>query len=43
MAESVENAISEFYKLKSKYETDILKKKKVIINDLTLSSQEKKK
>ena len=42
MAESVENAISEFYKLKSKYETDILKKKKVIINDVTLSSQEKK-
>jgi CII-binding regulator of phage lambda lysogenization HflD len=42
MAESVENAISEFYKLKSKYETDILKKKKVIINDITLSSQEKK-
>lgn len=42
MDESVESAISEFYKIKSKYETDILKKKKVILNNTTLSSQEKK-
>lgn len=43
MAESVESAISEFYKIKSKYETDIFKKKKVILNNATLSYQEKKK
>lgn len=42
MTESVENAINEFYKLKNKYETDILKNKKTIINNNSLSSKEKK-
>ena len=32
MAESVESAINEFYKLKNNYETEIFKKKKIIIN-----------
>jgi hypothetical protein len=42
MAESVESAINEFYKLKNNYETEIYKKKKIIINNITLSSKEKK-
>jgi len=42
MSESVESAINEFYKLKSKYETEIFKKKKTILNNATLSSKEKK-
>lgn len=42
MVESVEGAINEFYKLKNKYEIDILKKKKQIINNISLSSQEKR-
>ena len=42
MAESVESAINEFYKLKSKYEAEILKKKKIILNNITLSAKEKK-
>jgi hypothetical protein len=42
MAESVETAINEFYKLKNKYETELLKKKKIILNNVTLSSKEKK-
>ena len=42
MAESVETAINEFYKLKNKYETELFKKKKIILNNVTLSSKEKK-
>jgi hypothetical protein len=42
MAESVESAINEFYKLKNKYEIELFKKKKTIINNVTLSSKEKK-
>ena len=42
MAESVESAINEFYKLKNNYETEIFKKKKIIMNNVTLSAQEKK-
>jgi hypothetical protein len=42
MAESVESAINEFYKLKNKYEIEILKRKKTILNNVTLSSKEKK-
>ena len=42
MAESVEGAINEFYKLKNKYEIELLKKKKTILNNVTLSSKEKK-
>ena len=37
MAESVEGAINEFYKLKNKYEIDILNKKKTILNNIKLS------
>ena len=42
MDETVEGAINEFYKLKNKYEMEIFKKKKQIINNFTLSSQEKR-
>jgi hypothetical protein len=42
MSESVETAINEFYKLKNKYETELLKKNKIILNNVTLSSKEKK-
>ena len=42
MAESVETAINEFYKLKNKYETELFKKNKIILNNVTLSSKEKK-
>jgi hypothetical protein len=42
MAESVETDINEFYKLKNKYETELFKKKKIILNNVTLSSKEKK-
>ena len=42
MAETVEGAINEFYKLKNKYEIELLKKKRQIINNFTLSSQEKR-
>jgi hypothetical protein len=42
MVESVESAINEFYKLKNKYETEILKNKKKIINNRDLSSKEKR-
>jgi len=42
MAESVESAINEFYKLKNKYEIDLFKKKKQIMNNTTLSSYEKR-
>jgi hypothetical protein len=42
MAESVESAINEFYKLKNKYEIEIFKKNKTILNNVTLSSKEKK-
>ena len=42
MAESVEGAINEFYKLKNKYEIELFKKKKTILNNVTLSSKEKK-
>jgi hypothetical protein len=39
--EIIENNINEFYKLKSKYETEINKNKKKIINNTTLSKKEK--
>ena len=42
MAESVENALNEYYKLKNSYETEISKNKKTIINNNTLSVKEKK-
>jgi hypothetical protein len=42
MAESVENALNEYYKLKSSYETENLKNKKTIINNNTLSLKEKR-
>jgi hypothetical protein len=42
MAESVESAINEFYKLKNKYEIELFKRKKTILNNVTLSSKEKK-
>ena len=42
MVESVESAINEFYKLKNKYEIELFKKKKTILNNVTLSSKEKK-
>ena len=42
MAESVETAINEFYKLKNKYETELFKKNKIILNNVALSSKEKK-
>jgi hypothetical protein len=42
MAESVETAINEFYKLKNKYEIELFKKNKIILNNVTLSSKEKK-
>lgn len=42
MDETVEGAINEFYKLKNKYEMEIFKKKRQIINNFTLSSQEKR-
>ena len=42
MAESVEGAINEFYKLKNKYEIELFKKKKTILNNVTLSSKERK-
>jgi hypothetical protein len=42
MVESVEGAINEFYKLKNKYELENFKKKRQIINNYTLSSQEKR-
>ena len=38
-----ENSISEFYKLKSKYESDIIKNKKKIINNNSLSLNEKRR
>lgn len=40
--ESVENAINEFYKLKNKYETEMYKHKKKIMNNPQLSSKEKR-
>jgi hypothetical protein len=42
MEETVENTLNEFYKLKNKYETEIFKNKRKIINNVTLSSKEKK-
>ena len=38
-----ENSINEFYKLKSKYESDIIKNKKKIINNTSLSLNEKRR
>lgn len=42
MAESVENAINEYYKLKNNYEVEIFKNKKKILNNNKLSNKEKK-
>jgi hypothetical protein len=40
--ESVENAFNEYYKLKNKYETEIMKNKKKILNNPSLSAKEKR-
>jgi vacuolar-type H+-ATPase subunit H len=40
--ESVENAYNEYYKLKNKYETEIMKNKKKILNNPSLSAKEKR-
>jgi hypothetical protein len=40
--ESSETALNEYYKLKSKYEAEIMKNKKTIMNNSTLSSKEKR-
>jgi hypothetical protein len=40
--ESVENAYNEYYKLKNKYETEIMKNKKKILNNQSLSAKEKR-
>jgi len=40
--ESVENAYNEYYKLKNKYETEIMKNKKKILNNPALSAKEKR-
>uniref|UniRef100_A0A6C0IEM0 Uncharacterized protein n=1 Tax=viral metagenome TaxID=1070528 RepID=A0A6C0IEM0_9ZZZZ len=40
--ESVENAYNEYYKLKNKYETEIMKNKKKISNNQSLSAKEKR-
>ena len=40
--ESPESALNEYYKLKSKYENEIMKSKKIIMNDSSLSSKEKR-
>lgn len=39
----IENSINEYYKLKTKYETDIMKNKKKIINNQLLSWNEKRR
>jgi hypothetical protein len=40
--ESVQTSLNEYFKLKSKYESDIMKNKKNIINNVNLSNREKK-
>ena len=40
--ESPESALNEYYKLKNKYEGDIMKNKKIIMNDSSLSAKEKR-
>lgn len=40
--ESAESALNEYYKLKNKYEGEIMKSKKIIINDSSLSAKEKR-
>jgi hypothetical protein len=42
MNENVQNSINDFYKLKSKYENEIMKNKKKIMNNPTLSAKEKR-
>ena len=39
----IDNSIHEYYKLKSKYDSDIIKNKKKILNNATLSLQEKRR
>jgi hypothetical protein len=39
---AVENALNEYYKLKNKYEVEIMKNKKNIMNNTTLSNKEKR-
>jgi len=40
--ESVENIINDYYKLKNKYQTEIMKNKKKIMNNPSLSAKEKR-
>lgn len=40
--ESVENAFNEYYKLKNKYDSEIMKNKKKILNNPSLSAKEKR-
>ena len=40
--ESPESALNEYYKLKNKYEGEIMKSKKIIMNDSSLSDKEKR-
>lgn len=40
--ESPESALNEYYKLKNKYENEIMKNKKIIMNDSSLSAKEKR-
>ena len=40
--ESAESALNEYFKLKNKYESDITKNKKTIMNNITLSNKEKR-
>jgi hypothetical protein len=42
LIESAESALNEFYKLKNKYENEIMKNKKIIMNDISLSAKEKR-
>ena len=43
MTENLENALNEYYKLKSNYENENYKNKKVIMNNKELSKREKQR